>query len=220
MSRHFKRGVESVLVRVANFQSVSAGPLKSRGIFVESLTKWGEWGTPDVVLGCEAADFRAEMLAENNGYEAAQFTESSATAGSVVAWSAKHRALSEPRLIPGTPAGEGIQARSLVQVKLAIRGHRTYYAAGHTPPDRAANGQDTYLDRIRKVRGVVGLDSNNWPGEIEARGYLRNYYGVALLGAFVPKRIPTSLPRAIDIGSDHKAVDLLLWPTVNNEENR
>lgn len=214
MSDHVRRGTRSVLIRVGNFQSVSAGPAKARGIFIASLTEWGKWGIPDVVLGCEAADFKAELVGERFGFDVAQFTESSASAGSALAWHAKTgaHAISKPRLVPGTPAGEGIQARSLVQAHLAVRGRRPWCAAGHAPPDRAERLQVSYLDRLRKIHGVIGLDANNWPGEMAAHGYLREYVGVALLGALVPKRIPTSHPKAIDIGGDHKAVDILLWP--------
>lgn len=206
-----RRRAAPVVLRVANFQSVSARPEKSRAIFAEALTKPGRFGVPHVVLGCEGADFKAEGLAELHGFDAAQFTTNSATAGSVVAWDERHgAALTEPELVPGSAAGEGIQARSLVRVKLRVNGHASWFAAGHAPPDRAQHGQDSWYARIKRYRGILGGDFNNRPGEVQPR-FRRTYLGVELIGALVPRRIATSLPRAVDIGSDHPAVDIRLW---------
>lgn len=204
-----------VVVRVANCASVSTGPRKAAAIFRAALTRPGRFGLPDVVLACEAADFDATLEAEKClGWEAAQFTENSADAGSAVAWNPTVATLlGSPHLLPGTPAGEGIKARSLVRVKLDVNGHRAPFVAGHAPPDRAPVGQQTFLDQLRLVRGVIGLDSNRRPGEIEEMGYLREYLGIELLGLFVPTWIPTSLPRPVDIDSDHPAVDVRLWTT-------
>lgn len=206
-----------VLVRVANCASVSTGPRRAAKVFRAALTRPGKLGFPRVVLACEAADFDATLEAEKMGWEAAQFTENAADAGSAVAWNPKYATLiGSPRLLPGTPAGEGIKARSLVQVKLEVSGHTQRFAAGHAPPDRAPKGQQAFLDNLRRIRGVIGLDSNRWPGEIEAGGYHRNYLGVALLGMFVPGWIPTTEAARVDLVQgetydDHPAVDVLLW---------
>ena len=206
-----------VVVRVANCASVSTGPRRAAGVFRAALTRPGRLGFPRIVLACEAADFDATLEAEKVGWEAAQFTENAADAGSAVAWNPEHAALiGSPRLLPGTPAGEGIRARSLVQVKLEVSGHRQRFSAGHAPPDRAPHGQQAYLDQLRAYRGVIGLDSNRWPGEVSAGGYHRNYLGVSLLGMFVPSWIPTSEPKRVDLVQgetydDHPAVDVMLW---------
>lgn len=206
-----------VPVRVANCASVSTGPRRAANVFRSALTRPGPFGFPRVVLACEASDFDATLEAEKMGWDAAQFTENSADAGSAVAWDPRYAALiGSPRLLPGTPAGEGIRARSLVQVKLDVSGHRARFAAGHAPPDRAPRGQQAYLDQIRAYRGVIGLDSNRWPGEVTAGGYHRTYLGVALLGMFVPGWIPTSDAARVDLVQgetydDHPAVDVLLW---------
>lgn len=212
-----------VAVRVANCASVSTGPRRAAEVFRAALTRPGRFDFPRVVLACEAADFDATLEAEKMDWEAAQFTENSADAGSAVAWNPQHAALiGSPRLLPGTPAGEGIKARSLVQVKLDVSGHRMRFAAGHAPPDRAAKGQQAFLDKLRAYRGVIGLDSNRWPGEVQAGGYHRNYLGVALLGMFVPGWIPTSEEAArVDLVQgetydDHPAVDVLLWTDKEN----
>lgn len=200
-----------VVVRVANCQSVSAAPSKARAIFIRALTLPGPYGRPHVVLACECADFQAELIAERNGYDAAQFTTTNATAGSVVAWDTDHaRPLGRPRLILGSAAGEGIQARHIVQARLEVNGHRQAFGAGHAPPDRAPIGQASFLNALRRHQGILGADFNQRRGEI-AGNYLRDYHGVELLGALVPRNIPTRPMRPFDIGSDHPAGDLVLW---------
>lgn len=210
-----------VVARVANCASVSTGPRKAAAIFRSSLTRPGRFGLPDVVLACEAADFDATLEAEKCAWEAVQFTESSATAGSAVAWNPEVAwPLGSAELLPGTPAGEGIRARSLVWQRLNVHGHRAPFVAGHAPPDRAPKNQQSFLDRLRLYRGVIGLDSNRRPREIEQMGYHREYLGVELLGVFVPRWIPTSRPRAVDVGSDHPAVDVRLWVDASNNPPR
>lgn len=204
-----------VVVRVANCKSVSARPIVARAIYVRALTHAGPYGKPHVVLANECADFDAELLAERHGYDAAQYTRNTATAGSVVAWDENHaRELERPRLLLGSPEGEGIQARHIVQVKLDVNGHRNYFSSGHAPPDRAPIGQATFLDRIRRHRGILGADFNQRRDEMSGR-YRRTYHGVELLGILVPRTIPTRPIRAIDIGSDHPAVDIVLWADTN-----
>jgi hypothetical protein len=201
-----------VVVRVANCKSVSARPSVSRAILVRALTIPGHYGRPHVVLGCEGSDFDAELVAERNGFDAAQFTTSAATAGSFVAWDTDHaHAIGKPRLLFGSAAGEGIQQRDLVQQHLVVNGHRAAFSAGHAPPDRAPRGQASFLDRIRRYQGVLGADFNERHDELEGR-FQRRHHGVELLGILTPRRIPYKPIRPLDIGSDHDAGDLLLWP--------
>ena len=207
-----------VPLRVANCASVSTGPRRAANVFQAAITRPGSFGFPRIVLACEAADFDAVLEAEMLGWEAVQIKESTATAGSAIAWDPDYaRAVGKPSLLPGTPAGEGIRARSFLRQRLELEGHDAEpFLAGHAPPDRADEGQEAYLNKARDYRGVIGLDSNRWPGEIEAMDYRRHYVGVGVLGVFVPRGIPVSEAKRIDLipgqtFDDHPGADVLLW---------
>lgn len=202
-----------VVVRVANCRSVSTTPDKARAIFTKSLTKRGDYGVPQVVLASECSDFDAEIVAEFAGWEAAQFGEpKSARRGSALAWR-DARLSGKARLVVGSLAGEGIRERSAVTARLKVNGHSAEFTAGHAPPDRASDRQRQWLEEARRWQGILGADFNQRPDELERR-FLRQVRGVRgdVLALLVPRHIPCSPARPVDIGSDHPAVDVVLWP--------
>jgi hypothetical protein len=207
-----------VVVRVVNAQSVSAGPEKVKAILGRSFTKPGAYGRPDILLGCEGYRVNVPNMADFYGFDAVQYghggvTVNTALAGSFIAWRQETGdAVGKPTIEEGSPAGEGIQARYLVSQKLKVNGHRATFRAGHAPPDRAPKGQSTFLDQLRRYPGVIGLDANEREDEMDPH-YARQYHGIGVLGILVPEWIPSTGIKAVDVGSDHLAGDLILWPT-------
>jgi hypothetical protein len=202
-----------VVVRVANCQSVSAGARKSATIFRTALTKSGPFGVPDVVLGCECSDFDAEKIAEAEGWQAAQFGHPTDTArrGSVAAF--RTDGLVTSSLAVGSEAGEGIRTRYVVSAFTEVNGHAETFIAGHAPPDRAPNAQAEWLAKVDEWPGILGADFNTHGPTLD-RMFARQVRAIGVLALLVPADIPCSTARAVDIGSDHPAVDVLLWPTM------
>ncbi len=208
-------GPAPVVVRVANCQSVSAGPRKAAGIYRTALTKVGRFGVPHVVLACECSDFDAELI-RVDGWSSIQYVHNTAAAGSAIAWRNGEQ-VGDARLVVGSEAGEGIRTRYVAQATLRINGHKATFNAGHAPPDRAPNGQRQWLDNAGRLPGVVGADFNTWPKTLDRR-FNRKVRGVEVLSLLIPNDIPCSRAKPVDIGGDHPAVDVVLWPTVKRRK--
>ena len=203
-----------VVVRVANCASVSMPLDHSRGNYVNALTKRGPYGLPHVVLAMECSDFDAELVAEFHQWEAVQYgATGSPQSGSVVAYDPERVALRVRRLVETSPAGDGVRARYTVRTRLDVNGHREWFNAGHAPPDRSQGPQAAWYRRAHQVSGILGADFNDRPDFMAPR-FGRTYVGARgdVLGLLVPTRIPASTPKRVDIGSDHVAVDVVLWP--------
>lgn len=218
-----------VPVRVANFASVSKHSTVSRRIFFNALTAEGRFGVPQLVFGCEAADFDATLEVTDHrrlaaaGWDALQFgrtTRDPARMGSLLAWR-DARPIGKPDLLLGSPAGDGVRDRWGVRQKFKVNGHRLPpCTAGHAPPDRSERPQEQFLDEVRSWPGLVGADFNERPRELEAR-YDRQVAGIEgeVLALLIPRGIPFEVAPA-RIGSDHLAIDVLLYPDRKKEHHR
>ena len=207
---------QPVIVRVANCKSVSAPTATATAIYRTALTKRGHYGVPHIVLAMECSDFDAELEAEKLAREAIQYGGPGdlALRGSALAFDPAHvRLLTRRPPIETSPAGDGTRSRYTVRARLNANGHREWWNAGHTPPDRSPSEQRQWFARSKHIDGIFGADFNDRPDFLDPR-YGRQVCAIRgeVLGLLVPKRIPVSATRPVDIGSDHLGQDTVLWP--------
>lgn len=204
-------------VRVANCAAVSA-PKRARGCVVKALTE-KNWhgGLPDVVLFSEVSPVNVELVAHNLGYDVVQFGKpGSPQAG--VAIAVHRETMRRPhrtKYVLGSPAtreGGGIRERPMVSAKVrpkeGARGVRVW--AGHAPPPRSPLARALYMARTRGLRGAVGADFNMTSIAMRSSSE-RLYKGIGVLGLLVPVWAKASTAHAVEIGSDHSAVDVILY---------
>ena len=208
-----KRG--PVVVRVVSCASVSFGTKRSTGIYETALTKPGPFGVPDMVLATECSDFDAERIADDLSWDAEQFGSVGSPESAVVIAVRRDagRFLGKARLLEGTPAGEGMRTRPVIAATLRVRGRRLRAKAGHAPAPRAPRLREMWLRLVHRWAELLGADFNVRPDEL-ARRYLRQVCGVRgqVLALLVPRRIPASHAEGVVVGSDHLAIDTVLWP--------
>jgi hypothetical protein len=133
----------------------------------------------------------------------------SADSGCAIGVRRDYGALVKPRIILGSPAGEGIRDRSILTGRVTPRAVTLSFtaAAGHAPPARAPRGRARFLARMALVRAKFKGGDFNVPGTVAQRLLNRRVVGAGVLWLTIPRygwRVEWS--RAIDVTGDHKAV--------------
>lgn len=208
-------------VRAANVASVSFKPERARDVFEAAFRTPGHDGYPSVVAVCELADVDAE--AERPvGWNFVQhgIIGSPDSALGIGVHLIRGRVI-ETQLLDGTPAtseGGGIRRRPLLRARLGIdvRSRRAWaptFLVVHPAPKRAPKAQALYLRRLlAERRNAIVLGDFN----IRHRAVLRllgyRVHSAGVIHVAVPRWIP-STGSTVDIGSDHLAVDVTLWPS-------
>lgn len=191
-----------VVVRIANAQGVSES--RPQDEINAAIVKPSTFGRVDIWLLSEIAWAELEGLAKRHGLHALHYGERGSAEAGVGILSRRPIAAGAMRVGSArTSEGGGIRMRPLVT-------GRTFglkVTAGHAPPARSPRARTAYLTRVRLTSGIVCADFNSTP-EFMRRTSTRRYVGIGVLGALVPRRFKVSGPRAVDIGSDHPAVDL------------
>lgn len=202
----------SLSVLLVNAASVSVRPERAERIWRRAV----EVGA-DVILACEMADVDATPTP---GYEVVQARPvGSPDSALVIAVREDRGHTIRPRLLPGSPAtseGGGIRRRPILRARVLVdpgtprRWSRTF-AVEHAPPGRAPVAREDYLRSV-DAAAIVGGDLN-----VGRRWALRLFGGKRVHSAGVlhlaaPRWIPQTRARRIDVGSDHPAVLVTLWP--------
>lgn len=196
-----------LVVRVANCAAVSA-PREADHCAIMAMTKAGKYGVPDVVLFSEVSPVNLHRLAMLHavGSDVVQYGEMGSPEAGVGIVS---RALIRKRrtLIGSarTSEGGGIRMRPFASAKTG----GLWFHAGHAPPPRSPVARAVYIARARALRGAVGCDWNQ-PPQWMRRTSLRRYRGIGVLGLLVPVAWKSTHAQAVEIGSDHPAVDVRL----------
>lgn len=201
-----------VVVRIANCQGVSERNPGNEAR--RAMTHAGPYGLPDVVLFSEVANVDLRVI----GHEwdvLQKGAVGSASAGTALATRcATARRAHQSRYVIGSPAtseGGGIRERGIVSDRVRAKGSRSIRAwSGHAPPPRAPIARARFLVTSRLLFGVFGGDLNT-AAPLLRRRVTRKVRAVGVLGLLVPRWIPCSPPEPVDIGSDHMAVDVVLY---------
>lgn len=219
-----KRRPRPLTIRVANAMSVSAPPAKATRIYETALTKAGPHGAPDIVLLCELADVDAQAAAVAEAFQVIQRGPKGSPDSALGIAARRGRvALSEPRMIPGTNAtrdrrGGWIRARPiLTAIAVADPGSPRRWArkikVGHAPPERAPRARLEYLRDFAKAGAPIGGGDLNIGHRWAARLTGKRVRSAGVLHLALPWWIPATKAARVDIGSDHHALDVTLWPS-------
>jgi len=197
-----------LVIRIANAAAVTA-PRRAVYVTRQALTKPGGHGLPDVVLLSEVAPVDVNLVAMNHAPDMHVIqlgAKGSPDAGVAIA----SRLGARPKgATLGSPAVRGkVRKRPILGASIG----RLPVWAIHAPPGRAPWARGVYIARARRRGGLVGGDWNQPPRWMR-RTTTRKYRGLAgdVLGLMVPRRYKASQPVAVDIGSDHPAVDIVVW---------
>lgn len=209
-------------VMVVNCMSVSTGSGHARSILLKAAWTPGV----DVLIGSECADFRAALVLGQGWNVYQPGTLGSPESGCVIAIHENRGTITDTADIlaspaqPARPGRLGIRARSVLIGKLRIDPDTSHaweprVRAGHAPPMRWWSLWPTYMSSMRGG-DIAGADFNKLARAVEpALG--RKVLAVHVLGLAVRWWIPTSRATAVDVGGDHKAVLVTLWPARTKE---
>lgn len=193
-----------IVIRVVNAEGVSE-PVP-RDEIVAGITVPSVYGQVDVWLLCEIAWADLDRIAEAHGLHALHYGERGSAEAGVGIMSRKP--IGSPTLLQAvmsTREGGGIRMRPICS-------GRTYglkVSAIHAHPGRAPIAQAAYMARVRLTGGICGGDFNQAPPWMR-RNFARTYRGIGVLGLISPRRYHLSEAAAVDVGSDHPAVDIQL----------
>lgn len=213
-----------VNVRVVNLASVSSRPETVKAILAASTELGSPWRA-DLILGVECADLTLRDHVDGGVWQVIQFgrslsDESERVARSGCALLARRDVvkLERPRLRVGSEAGEGIRTRYVLTARATFhRGApsswRAWVRVGHAPPPRAPFGRGRFLDALRELTGIRGGDLNVSAETARSRFRLARVHSAGVLHLITPRWIRTSETRRVDVGSDHAALDVTLWPS-------
>lgn len=214
----------AVVVRVANCAGVS-NPRMAKHVTRRALAQPGVHGVPDVILLSEVSPVDVRELGSVTGHDVLQYgLVGSEQAGVAIAVNAEtgHR-LGRQRLEVGsqrTSEGGGIRMRPLVSDLVSVRGSKPKrFRSTHAAPPRAPKARQRMLAAIRRLGGFIGGDLNTRLGRLRQL-LTRKVRGEGVLALLVPRGIRCSAASTVEIGSDHLAVDVVVYLPVRKPRTR
>lgn len=210
-----------LVLRVVNAMSVSASAEKATRIWERALDQPGEYGVPDVVNGCEMAKVKARHVpGAADFYVYQEGKTGSPDAALALAVRRSRGTMSGARLRAGTPAtseGDGIRRRPILEARVHMDpGTPQAWTFGndvlHAPPPRAPRARRRFLDVVRTLTARVVSGDMNLTARLAARAIGRRVVGHGVICAAVRRWIPTSAVATVDLGGDHLAIDIIIWP--------
>lgn len=212
-------------IRAANIASVSFTPERSTRVWERALEEAGKFGRPHIIGACELADVHAEAVAG----EAWQVIQNGATGSPDAALGIAVRRdrgrIRTSRLTDGTEAtteGGGIRRRPILRATVGIDGGTEQawipeVLVAHAPPGRAPKARAKYLRRLVPGPNEIVLADLNIAHRAVLRLLGRRVHSAGVLHVVVPRWIP-STSTTVEVGSDHLALDVTLWPTPKKEQ--
>lgn len=199
-----------------NFASVTSSTRKVRQIVHRTLTAADKHGAV-VIRGCEAGKVDADwfgpgwtVLHDNQPFNGPR-------AGTLLAVRRDRVGMVDPRITQVSSGGDGIRARSVAHARLIADADSSdprawTDGAFHGPPKRAWSKWLGYMRRLRALDlDVAGGDANKLARAVQpALG--RRVRSKHIMTVAVRRSIPSSKARPIDVGSDHPALLVMLWP--------
>lgn len=190
-------------IRVLNAEGVSERRPQDE-ITAGILKPCAHGGEVDVWLLSEIAWADLDGIAERHGLHALHYGQrGSAEAGVGILSRCRILKPSLLQAVMSTREGGGIRMRPIASGRTA----GLKVSAIHAHPARAPIAQRAYMARVRLTPGIVGGDMNIDVAQMR-RMSVRKYRGIGVLGLLVPRRFHVSEARAVNVGSDHPAVDV------------
>ncbi len=217
-ARGFDRPRPAVL-RVANLGSVTFAAERSRRNYDRALETPGKFGRPHAIAACELADVDAKAAGSESWLTFQRGPIGSPDSALGMAARRGRVQMSHPSLHEGTARtreGGGIRRRPILAA-IFLFDPRTPNAwacrikIGHAPPKRAPKARAAYLRRFVAVPARIDCGDLNIGHRWAARLLGKRVYSAGVLHVAVPRWIPVRFS-TVDIGSDHPAIDVLLWP--------
>lgn len=209
-----------VVVRVVNCASVSFVPARAMSIWSRALSTAGKYGPPDLVLACEMADVDA-FDADGRTWDVIQHAPVGSPESALGIAGRRGRVTFGPdELLAGSAAtseGRGIRRRPILRAYIAFDPATPHAWArrasvGHAPPPRAPIARGKFLVRFAAVRSAIKAGDLNIGARWAQRLLGKRVHSVGVLHLAVPRWIPQSRRARVDVGSDHDALDVILWP--------
>lgn len=212
-----------VTTRTVNLASVSSRPEKVREILANTTYR-APAGPADLILAVECGDVTVAHEVDPAVWQVIQFgrsisNESERVARSGCALLARRGVvrLDKPRLRVGSEAGEGIRTRYVLSARATFHkgsasAWRSRVRVGHAPPPRAPWGRKRFLDFLAALLGIRAGDYNINAAAARRWFRLANTRSAGVLHIVIPRWIRASEPLRFDVGSDHLALDVVLWP--------
>lgn len=208
-------------LRAANAASVSFSAARSTRVLERAFEEQGRFGRPHVVGACELADVDAPAVA-GEAWDVVQHGEIGSPESALgVAVRRDRGTILATRLLDGTAAtseGGGIRRRPILRARLGIdaktpRAWAPVILVPHAPPGRARRTRAEYLHRLVAILGgAIVMGDLNIGQRWALRLLGRRVHSSGVLHVAVPRWIP-SIAATVDVGSDHLAVDVVLWPS-------
>lgn len=221
------------VVCVANCGSVHLRGERAKRVWLNALTTPGPWGPPDLVLACECADFDAEsptaasealellLRSELPKWETVQRGHlGSPQSALALAMRRTRGRVADHHLragVPPTSEGGGIRQRPILVGTLLIDPDTPHvwtapFADGHGHPSRAPRSRGEFMRKFLRVAARIAGGDFNLRQRFLARLTGRRVQAVGVLALMTRRWIRVSRARGVDIGSDHPAVHVCLWP--------
>jgi hypothetical protein len=216
-----------VRTRTVNLASVSSRPTKVREILSASIRSTP---LPDLILATECSDLTIRNFVDEGVWQVIQFgrsisddNERIARSGCALLARRSVVKLDKPRLDLGSPAGEGIRARYVLSARATFHkgqpsAWRAWVRVGHAPPGRAPIGRGRFLAALRGLTGIRAGDYNVSSSTARRTFVLAKVKSAGVLHIVIPRWIRTAEPERLDVGSDHRALDVTLWPRRGDAE--
>lgn len=194
--------------------SVSADSQRATGIVRAVLAN-----RPDAAFGVECHKVDVPAVCRPD-YHGVQYLENPSMAGNCLIGRDGKVQIKRPRIIEGAPAtreGGGIRARQILSARLKIDSGTPYRwvtrgIVGHVHPPRAPRAAARFVRNFKEGGGIKFADVN-MDSTATKRRIGRKVRQVGVLAFSIPWWIPCSKAVAVDVGGDHKAVKITLWPT-------
>lgn len=227
MTKHARRLPPPTRVLCVNAMSVSAGPAKAIEIFRAATNL-----RPALILATECADFNAERVA-GKGWSVVQYGQQrgdedrAALAGCVIAVRDEVAHLHEgtERLLLGSRAtregrwktGHGIRSRYIIKACVTFhpgtpRARTRWVAVGHSPPARAPIARAAFMLRLARTRAGIKAGDLNLRHDAVVKALGAFVRSVGVLHVIVAPWQPVGRAKPVDLGGDHQAVSVMLWP--------
>lgn len=211
-----------VRTRTVNLASVSTIPDRVRYVLHASTGSGPR--EADLIFAVECGDLTISKALDPAVWQVVQFGRSITNEGERVARSgcaliARRSVvrLDKPRLRVGSPAGEGVRTRYVLSARATFHpgtasAWRQRVRVGHAPPPRAPFGRGRFLDLLERLFGIRAGDLNISAETARRRFRLMRVRSAGVLHMVIPRWVPASEARRLDVGSDHRALDVTLWP--------
>lgn len=213
---------QPVVAIVVNCMSISTGPDHAANILRRAANWRTQDGLPvDLILGSECDDFDGAKILPH--FDVLHNAADPDRDGCLLAVRKTRGRLDSPAYVFAAPALRGAMRDRYLAVATVTIDPGTRYrwspkvAAGHAPPKRGWIRWPGYMRRLAQQRAdLAGGDFNKLARAVEP-ALRRRVRAAHILGLAVRYWIPSTRAVPVDVGGDHLAVAVVLWPPVERK---